>query len=85
MPSKQKLAVEVKVQQTAMPARRVKMYYEYLIRWRNRFKPGELSESQVYKYLRYSLVDPSPFWPRGESFSAYMYNDVYPVAEEVGS
>ena len=21
------------------------MYYEYLIRWRNRFKPGELSES----------------------------------------
>ena len=25
-------AVEVKVQQTATPARRVKMYYEYLIR-----------------------------------------------------
>ena len=31
-PSKQKLAVEVKVQQTATPARRVKMYYEYLMR-----------------------------------------------------
>ena len=27
-----KFAVEVKVQQTAMPARRVKMYYEYLMR-----------------------------------------------------
>ena len=32
IPSKQKSAVEVKVQQTATPARRVKMYYEYLIR-----------------------------------------------------
>ena len=21
-------------------------------------------------------MDPSPFWPRSESFSAYMYNDV---------
>ena len=42
MPSqaKYKSAVEVKVQQHAMPARRVKMY---LISWRNRFKPGELS------------------------------------------
>ena len=27
-----KLAVEVKVQQTATPGRRVKMYHEYLIR-----------------------------------------------------
>ena len=27
------------------PARSVKMCYEYLIRWRNRFKPGELIES----------------------------------------
>ena len=42
---------------------------------------GQHSRSaEVYKYLRYSLMDPSPFWPRGESFSAYMYNDVYPVA-----
>ena len=32
LPSKQKLAVEVKVQQTAMPARRVKMHHEYLMR-----------------------------------------------------
>ena len=46
------LAQQAKVKQSrskynrqATPARRVKMYYEYLIRWRNRFKPGELSES----------------------------------------
>ena len=42
---------------------------------------GQHSRSaEVYKYLRYSLMDPSPFWPRGESFSAYMYNDVDTVA-----
>ena len=32
LPSKKKLAAKVKVQQRATPARRVKMYYEYLIR-----------------------------------------------------
>ena len=42
---------------------------------------GQHSRSaEVYKYLSYSLMDPSPFWPRGESSSAYMYNDVYPVS-----
>ena len=49
--AKHKSAVEVKVQQHATPAWRVKMCYEYLIRWRNRFKPGELVLSRMRKSL----------------------------------
>ena len=61
------LAQQAKVKQSrskynrqATPTRRVKMYYEYLIRWCNRFKPGELSES--------------PLWPcYGEDWSCVLY------------
>ena len=40
--------VEVKVQQTGNASVKGWICYEYLIRWRNRFKQGELSESRYY-------------------------------------